>query len=147
MQQKLNKNEIDYIHWDTKTVTLNDFTVELIITDEIWENFQKFKIEEKNKSYITFGGEDDDIQSTGELLRNYLKTNLYTYIRENFEGKLKLKDKEYKIIMIEFDFNQKDIIDFLKMRGKLLKGNKSYLDILEVEQKIERRVKEIHEKV
>jgi hypothetical protein len=39
MQQKLNKNEIDYIHWDTKTVTLNDFTVELIITDEIWENF------------------------------------------------------------------------------------------------------------
>jgi hypothetical protein len=65
------------------------------------------------------------MQSTGELLRNYLKTNLYTYIRENFEGKLKLKDKEYKIIMIEFDFNQKDIIDFLKMRGKLLKGNKS----------------------
>ncbi len=125
MQQKLNKNEIDYIHWDTKTVTLNDFTVELIITDEIWENFQKFKIEEKNKSYFTFGGDDDGMQSTGELLRNYLKTNLYTYIRENFEGKLKLKDKEYKIIMIEFDFNQKDIIDFLKMRGKLLKGNKS----------------------
>lgn len=26
---KLNQNEIDYKHWDNKTVTLNDFTVEL----------------------------------------------------------------------------------------------------------------------
>ena len=39
LQQKLNKNEIDYVHWDNKTVTLNDFTVELIITDDVWNGF------------------------------------------------------------------------------------------------------------
>ena len=42
LQQKLNKNEIDYIHWDNKTVTLNDFTVELKITDYIWNDYLEF---------------------------------------------------------------------------------------------------------
>ena len=38
---KINQNEIDYKHWDNNTVTLNDFTVELRIDREIWDEFKK----------------------------------------------------------------------------------------------------------
>lgn len=32
-------NELDYIIWDLKTVTINDYTVEMKITDAIWNDF------------------------------------------------------------------------------------------------------------
>jgi hypothetical protein len=38
---KINQNEIDYKHWDNNTVTLNDFSVELRIDREIWDEFKK----------------------------------------------------------------------------------------------------------
>jgi hypothetical protein len=43
LQQMLNKNEIDYILWDKIMVTLNDFTVELKITDDVWKGFLEFE--------------------------------------------------------------------------------------------------------
>lgn len=36
------KNELDYKLWDLKTVTLNDFSVDVDITDEIWRNFMNY---------------------------------------------------------------------------------------------------------
>ena len=36
---KINQNEIDYKHWDNKTVTLNDFTVEYRIKNKTWNEF------------------------------------------------------------------------------------------------------------
>jgi hypothetical protein len=36
---KINQNEIDYKHWDNKTVTLNDFTVEYRIKHNTWQDF------------------------------------------------------------------------------------------------------------
>lgn len=36
----LNQNEIDYKHWDNKTVTLNDFTVELKVSKKMWRDFR-----------------------------------------------------------------------------------------------------------
>lgn len=32
-------NEVDYKIWDIKTITLNDFSVEISITDELWKDF------------------------------------------------------------------------------------------------------------
>ena len=34
-------NELDYILWDIKTVTINDYSVEMKITDAIWNDFIK----------------------------------------------------------------------------------------------------------
>jgi hypothetical protein len=36
---KINQNEVDYKHWDNKTVTLNDFTVEYRIKNKTWKEF------------------------------------------------------------------------------------------------------------
>ncbi len=38
---QINQNEIDYKYWDNNTVTLNDFTVELRIERETWDEFKK----------------------------------------------------------------------------------------------------------
>ena len=38
---QMNQNEIDYKYWDNNTVTLNDFTVELRIERETWDEFKK----------------------------------------------------------------------------------------------------------
>jgi hypothetical protein len=37
--REMHQNEIDYRNWDEKTVTLNDFSVELIIDDDTWKEF------------------------------------------------------------------------------------------------------------
>lgn len=39
MYYRLFVNQIDFKLWDMKTVTANDFTVELKITDDLWEKF------------------------------------------------------------------------------------------------------------
>ena len=36
---KINQNEISYKQWDKKTVTLNDFSVELRINIKTWTEF------------------------------------------------------------------------------------------------------------
>ncbi len=66
-----------------------------------------------------------------------MKTSIQNYIKENFKGKIQLKHDDYKIIMIEFDEKQKEIIEMFKERGELISGNKSNYDIWEVEAKIE----------
>jgi hypothetical protein len=37
--REMHQNEIDFRNWDEKTVTLNDFSVELIIDDDTWKEF------------------------------------------------------------------------------------------------------------
>jgi hypothetical protein len=37
--REMHQNEIDYRNWDEKTVTLNDFSVELIIDHDTWKEF------------------------------------------------------------------------------------------------------------
>lgn len=32
-------NDLDFKKWDMKTVTINDFSVELPITDDMWKDF------------------------------------------------------------------------------------------------------------
>jgi len=38
-------NKLGYIEWDMKTLTIDDFTVKLEITDNLWEEFNKRKTE------------------------------------------------------------------------------------------------------
>ena len=61
---KINQNEIDYKHWDNKTVTLNDFTVELRIKKKIWNDFIS-----KQKDF--------PFAKVGERLTEYLKKRIY----------------------------------------------------------------------
>jgi len=36
---RLYVNDLDFKLWDMRTVTINDFSVELKITDHIWKDF------------------------------------------------------------------------------------------------------------
>lgn len=90
---KINQNEIDYKHWDNKTVTLNDFTVEFRIKNKTWRDFI-------SNQHLYPGNK------VGERLTEYLKKKIYDQIETEFKGKIKLKKKHYEIVMIEYDSNQ-----------------------------------------
>lgn len=36
-------NNLEYLKWDYDTVTLNDFTLEFAITEEIWSGFTEWE--------------------------------------------------------------------------------------------------------
>jgi hypothetical protein len=61
---KINQNEIDYKHWDNKTVTLNDFTVEYRIKNKTWNDFIADQHNYQHKKL-------------GERLTAYLKKKIY----------------------------------------------------------------------
>ena len=65
----------------------------------------------------------------GERLTQYLKEKIYKQIEDEFKDKIKLKKKEYKIVMIEYDRNQSEMIKLHKKRGKLIKAMKDDTDV------------------
>ena len=101
-------------------MTLNDFTIELIITDEIWEAFQKFEKECNQPSYLDL---DNDGLLKGVLLRKFLKNNIEKFIEEEFKKMVEIEHKDYEILMIEFHSNIKGMIKLHKERGALISGN------------------------
>lgn len=112
---KINQNEVDYKHWDNKTVTLNDFTVEYRIKNKTWKEFVSVQHNYRGK--------------LGERLTQYLKEKIYKQIQEEFKDKIKLKKKHYEIVMIEYDFNQGEMIKLLKERGKLIAAMKDDTEV------------------
>jgi hypothetical protein len=67
---QINQNEIDYKYWDNNTVTLNDFTVELRIDRETWDEFKKKDAEPR--LYL-----DNKIPKLGERFTEFLKEKIY----------------------------------------------------------------------
>ena len=65
----------------------------------------------------------------GERLTYFLKEKIYKLIEDEFKGKIKLMKKYYKIVMIEYDSNQREMIKLLKNRGKLIKAMEDYTEI------------------
>jgi len=37
----MQKNELDYKTWDMRTITLDDFSIELKITEKLWEHYKE----------------------------------------------------------------------------------------------------------
>jgi hypothetical protein len=66
---KINQNEIDYKHWDNKTVTLNDFSVEYRIKKKTWLEFTK-----KDSETIVLPG--NKVPKLGERLTEFLKEKI-----------------------------------------------------------------------
>jgi hypothetical protein len=65
----------------------------------------------------------------GERLTQYLKEKIYKQIEDEFKDKIKLKKKEYEIVMIEYDRNQSEMIKLHKKRGKLIAAMKDDTDV------------------
>ena len=65
----------------------------------------------------------------GERLTQYLKEKIYKQIEDEFKDKIKLKKKDYEIVMIEYDSNQSEMIKLLKKRGKLIASMKDDTEI------------------
>ena len=58
---RLQVNKLDYRLWDLKTTTINDYSVELILTPELLEDLNsKFKTNYENNSFYTRINEDED---------------------------------------------------------------------------------------
>lgn len=72
----------------------------------------------------------------GEKFTSYLKEKIYKLFEEEFKDKIKLKKSQYKIVMIEYDSNQSEMIKLLKKRGKLIAGMKEEAEIKKVEDEI-----------
>ena len=63
-------------------MTLNDFSIELIISDDIWKDFANVE-----ENYLE--------KKLGERLSRFIKEKIYNLIENTFKDRFKLQKKQY----------------------------------------------------
>lgn len=89
-------NNLEYFNWDKDTVTLNDFTLEFAITEDLWSCFAKW----------------------GELQGQPLQARFEEFFTRHIERISETSRSE--IVMIQYDFERSELLCLMKLRGKYL---------------------------
>ena len=89
-------NNLEYFNWDKDTVTLNDFTLEFAITEDLWSCFTKW----------------------GELHGKPLQARFEEFFTRHIERISETSRSE--IVMIQYDFERSELLRLMKLRGKYL---------------------------
>lgn len=99
-----------FIEWDVKTITAGDYSVELDLPREMYDNFVK-----------EFG-ENPKGKSTLEAFRDYIVETLEERLTNlPDQGYEEEPPERIKISMITFAYDNSEIINLLKARGSAIK--------------------------
>lgn len=109
MNFRLQANEEDFKIWDIDTITLNDFTVELKVTNGMWSEFLS-----------TYDSDVDNLEkSLKEFIKDYINRHYDEYLEKT---KSKEPRKELRVVMIELEFDNLSYLRVLKKHGKAVKS-------------------------
>ena len=139
LYKRLFSNELDFKLWDLQTVTVDDFSVELLITDIMWNTFETQVYDPKNRT-------KHKSEQFQDYLRKIIEEKLVEYsYKEEYAG-LNLDRESLRIAIIEFDFDRQFLISLLKKRGAAIKAgkdkNKKKFEI-EIKKQMEKRRDEL----
>jgi hypothetical protein len=116
------KSKIDELSWDLKTATVADFSIELVIPEQVWDKWKEYKdgLEEgegENKSF-----------------RDYLKEVLIKAVSEH-PAVYEDAEQTVDIACIMFAYDNYKLISLLKKRGAVSASGK-FEKLSNVEQEI-----------
>ena len=106
---------IDFKVWDVETVTASDFTVEYVISDEVWAKFQTMS--------ATVAMLNPELKNMGRLMQfeNYLEKQLIEKINQ-FDHVI--NNIQVGFANITFAYDNAELLKLLTVRGGLITQGK-----------------------
>ena len=114
-----------FIEWDVKTITAGDYSVELDITENMYKNFL-------DNHYDALSGKTK-IAALRDYLQEELETRLTRLPDLGYEDQ---PPERIRIAMITFAFDNAQLINLLRQRGKFIKFEK-YDEMRKINTKID----------
>jgi hypothetical protein len=102
-----------FIEWDVKTITAGDYSCELDISKEMWDTFLKEK-------YDVMSGKTK-ISAFRDFLKHELESRITRLPDLGYEDPA---PEKIEIAMITFAFDNAELINLLRIRGKWIKFEK-----------------------
>lgn len=113
-------SSLDFKQWDTMSCTPGDYTVQVKITNNMHEEYLKYK-DSPNPEFNT--------------LQDFFKDKLEGVV-QNLPCVIdRHKDEKIEIAAISFGFKNKEVIQLLRKRGRYF-GNLKFKEVNDVEQKL-----------
>lgn len=120
----------NYIEWDVKTITAGDYSVEMDLPEEMYQNFEKEKFD------VTLP------KAKLAQFRDYLKAEMEDRLTRLPDlGYEEEPPEQIKIAMISFAFDNAEVINLLKERGSYIKSQK-YDKMREMDAKIDQYIRD-----
>lgn len=92
MYYRLYVNKVDYKLWDSATITLNDYSIDINITDDMYNEYLAFE-----RYYASPDA------TLNEKMTEFLKKNLQMRVDNMGKREDKFKGKKLEFVMIEFE--------------------------------------------
>ncbi len=115
----------DFVEWDVKTITAGDYSVEMDISEDMWNNFVAAE-------YNPLTNKKSKVQHFRDILRKELNKRFSSLPNLGFEE----DEDEVRIAQITFAFNNAQIINMLKTRGAFIK-NQKYDDMRKIDKELD----------